>query len=69
MENHFEKYKKAKTSMLLANLVSTKYKEKRNIRKYIIEISNIASKVKAQKLDLFEHYYQFTVSYKTQKDK
>ena len=48
----FAKHKKAETSTLLANLVSMKYKGKGNISEYIIEMSHIASKLKALKLEL-----------------
>lgn len=59
-----------------------RYKAKGNIREYIMEMSNIASKLKALKLDLSDdllvhlvlislpaQYGQFIVSYNTQKDK
>ena len=52
IEKQFTKNEKAETSMLLANLVSMRYKAKGNIRKYILEMSNITSKLKALKLEL-----------------
>ena len=68
--------------MLLANLIQMKYKGKGKIREYIMEMSNIASKLKVLKLELYgnllvhlllislpAHYEQFIVSYNTQKDK
>ena len=82
IEQCFTKNEKAETSTLLANLVSMKYKGKGNIREYIMEMSHIASKLKALKLELSEdllvhlvlislpaQYSQFKVSYNTQKDK
>ena len=73
---------KAKTSTLLQNLISMKYKGNGNIREYIMEMSHIASKVKALKLelsnDLLVHlvlislpaqYSQFKVSYNCQMEK
>ncbi|KAI3463620.1 hypothetical protein Pfo_020283 [Paulownia fortunei] len=82
IEKRFAKNEKAETSTLLANLVSLRYKGKGNIREYIMEMSNLASKLKALKLELFEdllvhlvlislpaQYSQFKVSYNTQKDK
>ena len=48
------KNKKAKTSNLFAILISMKYKSKSNIREYIMEMSNLASKLKALKLELGE---------------
>ena len=43
-----------KTSTLLASLISMKYKGKGNIRKYIMQMSHIAFKLKALKLELSE---------------
>ena len=82
IEQYFAKNEKAETSNLLAKLISMKYKGKSNIREYIMEMSNLASKLKALKLELGEdllvhlvlislpaHFGQFKVSYNTQKDK
>jgi hypothetical protein len=57
-------------------------KGKGNVRDYVMEMSSLASKLKALKLELFEdllvhlvlislhaHFGQFKVSYNTQKDK
>ncbi|XP_025981730.1 uncharacterized protein [Glycine max] len=79
---YFAKNEKAETSNLLAKLFSKKYKGKSNIREYIMEMSNLASKLKALKLELGEdmflhlilislpaHFGQFKVSYNTQKEK
>ena len=82
IEQCFAKNEKAETSNLLTKLVLMRYKRNGNIREYIMEMSNIASKLKALKLwlsdDLLVHlvlislptqYSQFTVGYNTQKDK
>ncbi|XP_014633291.1 uncharacterized protein LOC114406614 [Glycine soja] len=82
IEQYFAKNEKAETSNLLAKPISMKYKGKSNIREYIMEMSNLASKLKALKLELGEdslvhlvlislpaHFGQFKVSYNTQKDK
>ncbi|XP_006598602.1 uncharacterized protein [Glycine max] len=82
IEQYFAKNEKAETSNLLAKLISMKYKGKSNIREYIMEMSNLASKLKTLKLELGEdllvhlvlisfvaHFGQFKVSYNTQKDK
>ena len=54
IEQRFAKNEKAETSTLLANLVSMKYKGNGNVREYIMEMSNLASKLKALKLELSE---------------
>ena len=54
IKKRFSKNKKAETSMLLANLISMRYKGKGNIREYIMEMSHLASKLKALKLELSE---------------
>ena len=54
IEKRFAKNEKAEISTLLANLISMKYKGKSNIREYIMEISHLASKLRALKLDLQE---------------
>ncbi|XP_025983117.1 uncharacterized protein [Glycine max] len=82
IEQYFAKNKKAETSNLLAKLISMKYKGKGNIREYIMEMSNLASKLKSLKLELGEDllvhlvlislpslFGKFKVSYNTQKDK
>ncbi|XP_025980028.1 uncharacterized protein [Glycine max] len=82
IEQHFAKNEKSDMSNLLAKLISIKYKGKGNIREYIMEMSNLASKLKSLKLELGEdllvhlvlislpaHFGQFKVSYNTQKDK
>ena len=53
-EKRFAKNEKVETSTILANLIFMRYKGKRNIREYIMKMSNLASKLKALKLELFE---------------
>lgn len=82
IEKCFAKNDKAETSTLLASLVSMRYTGKGNIREYIMELSHIASKLKALKLELSENllvhlvlislpaqFSQFKVSYNCQKEK
>jgi hypothetical protein len=82
LEKRFAKNEKAETSTLLASLVSMRYKGNRNIREYIMEMSHLASKLKALKLELSEdllvhlvlislptQFSQFKVSYNCQKEK
>ena len=81
IEKRFAKNEKAETSTLLAKLISMRYVGKGNIREYIMEMSHIASKLKALKLELSEDllvhlvlislptlYSQFKVSYNCQKE-
>ena len=78
IKQYFAKNEKSEASNLLAKLVSMKYKGKGNIREYIMEMSHLASKLKALKLELSEdllvhlvlislpvHFGQFKVSYNT----
>ena len=82
IEKLFVKNDKAETSTLLGSLVSMKYKGQGNIREYIMQMSNIASKLKALKLEFFDdllvnlvllslsaQFNQFKVSYNFQKEK
>ncbi|RDY04245.1 hypothetical protein CR513_12068, partial [Mucuna pruriens] len=82
IEQFFVKNEKAETSNLLAKLISMKYKGRRNIREYIIGVSNLVAKLKSLELELDEdlivhmvlislpaHFGQFKVSYNTQKNK
>ena len=82
IEKRFAKNDKAKTSTLLQSLIFMKYKGKENVREYIMEMSNIASKLKALKLELSEdllvhlvlislpaQFSQFKISYNYQKEK
>ena len=81
IEKRFAKNEKVEKSTLLAKLISMRYVGKGNIREYIMEMSHIASKLKALKLELSEdllvhlvlvslptQYIQFTVSYNYQKE-
>jgi len=78
----FTKNDNEEISTHLASLISMKYKGKGNIREYIIQISHIASKLKALKLELSENllmhlvlisfpvqFSQFKISYNCQKEK
>ncbi|RDX69973.1 hypothetical protein CR513_50845, partial [Mucuna pruriens] len=50
----FAKNEKAETSNLLAKLISMKYKGRENIREYIMEVSNLTTKLQSLKLELDE---------------
>ena len=52
IEMRFVRNNKAKTTIFLGSLVSMKYKCQGNIREHIMQMSNIASKLKALKLEL-----------------
>ncbi|CAM8952091.1 unnamed protein product [Rhodiola kirilowii] len=54
-EKRFVENDKEKTSELLANLISMKYSWKGNVREHIMEMSQLASKLKALKLELSEN--------------
>jgi len=55
IEQYFtKKNEKAEMSNLLVKLISMKYKGKSSIKEYIMEMSNLASKLKAIKLELGE---------------
>ncbi|KNA20744.1 hypothetical protein SOVF_049610 [Spinacia oleracea] len=82
IEKRFLKNDKAEISTTLLNLISVKYKGQGNIREYIMEMSHLASKLKALKLelsnDLLVHiilislptqFNQFKISYNCQKEK
>ncbi|XP_073158882.1 uncharacterized protein [Henckelia pumila] len=81
IEKWFVKNEKAEIGTLLANLISMRYKGKGNIREYIMEMSHLASKLKALKLEFSEdlqvhlvllslpqQFNQFKVSYNCQKE-
>ncbi|KAJ9170292.1 hypothetical protein P3X46_018412 [Hevea brasiliensis] len=70
LEKRFTKNEKAETSTILAKLISMRYTGKGNIREYIMEMSDLALKLKALKLDLSEDllFSQLRVSYNYQKD-
>ncbi|XP_047152125.1 uncharacterized protein LOC124823861 [Vigna umbellata] len=57
IEKRFVKSEKAEASALLQSLASMRYQGKGNVREYIMEMSNIASKLKALKLELQEDLY------------
>ncbi|KAH9741472.1 Integrase catalytic domain-containing protein [Citrus sinensis] len=82
IQKRFTQNDKAETSTHLASLISMKYKGKGNVREYIMEMSHLASKLKALGLDLSNdlvvhlvlislptHFNQFKVSYNCQKEK
>lgn len=82
VEQLFAKNDKAEISSTLSKLISIVYKGKGNIRDYIMKMSNLASKLKALKLELPEdlivylvlislptYFGQFKLSYNTHKDK
>ena len=81
IEKCFAKNEKAGTNRLLTSLVSIRYKGKGNIRKYIMEMSHLALKIKTLKLEVSEdllvhlvliyflaQFNQFKVSYNYQND-
>ncbi|XP_014515594.1 uncharacterized protein LOC106773413 [Vigna radiata var. radiata] len=57
IEKRFVKSEKAEASALLQSLTSMRYQGNGNVREYIMEMSNIASKLKALKLQLQEDLY------------
>ena len=50
IKNRFTKNEKSETSTLFANLISMRYKGNGNIREYIMEMSHLASKLRAHNL-------------------
>ncbi|XP_075481268.1 uncharacterized protein LOC142521980 [Primulina tabacum] len=81
LEKRFAKSEKSEIGIFLASLVSMRYRGKGNIREYIMEMSHLASRLKALKLDLSEdllvhlvliylppQFNQFKVSYNCQKE-
>ena len=81
VKNRFANNEKSETNTLLANLISMRYKGNGNIRECIMEMSHLASKLRAHKLDIFEdllvhlvlislptQFSQFKVSYNFQKE-
>ncbi|XP_074560693.1 uncharacterized protein LOC141816866 [Curcuma longa] len=82
IEKRFAKSDKAETSTILKSLISMKYKGKGNVREYIMEMSHLASRLKALKLELSDdmlvhlvlislpnQFSQFQISYNCQKEK
>ncbi|KAL9675131.1 hypothetical protein QQ045_003332 [Rhodiola kirilowii] len=81
-EKRFVENDKVKRSEFLANLISMKYSAKGHVREHVMEISQLASKLKALKLKLSENllvhlvlislpleYSQFRISYNYQREK
>ena len=52
--NRFDANEKVETNTILSKLVSMRYKGKENIREYIMEMSNLVTRLKALKLELSE---------------
>jgi len=82
IEKRFARSDKTETSALLQSLISMKYDGKGNVREYIMSMLNIASKLKALKLEMSEdllihlilislplQFEQFKVSYNRKKEK
>jgi len=82
IEKYFAKSDKAEASTLLQNLISMKCQGKGNVREYIMGMSNIASKLRALKLELSKdllinlvlislpsQFSQFKISYNGQEEK
>ncbi|RVW76847.1 hypothetical protein CK203_043070 [Vitis vinifera] len=80
--NQFAANEKVETNTILSKLVFMRYKGKENIREYIMEMSNLVTRLKALKLELSEdilvhlvlislliQFSQFKISYNTQKKK
>src|SRR3954463_3240498 len=80
--DQFTANEKVETSTILTKLVSMRYKGKGSIREYIMEMSNLVTRLKGLKLemsvDILVHlvlislpaqYNQFKISYNTQKEK
>ncbi|PKU77887.1 hypothetical protein MA16_Dca005719 [Dendrobium catenatum] len=74
--------KKVKTSTILSKLVSIRYKDKGEIREYIMKMSNLVTRLRALKLELSNNilvhlvlislpaqFSPFKISYNTQKEK
>ena len=80
--NQFTANEKVETSTILSKLISMQYKGKENIREYIMEMSNLVTRLKALKLELLEdilvhlvlislptQFSPFKISYNTQNEK
>ena len=80
--NQFAANEKVETSTILSKLVSMQYKGKENIREYIMEMSNLVTRLKTLKLELSKdilvhlvlifqptQFSPFKISYNTQKEK
>ncbi|XP_073158433.1 uncharacterized protein [Henckelia pumila] len=79
--DRFTANEKVETSIILTKLVSMRYNEKGNIREYIMEMSNLVTRLKAFKLEFSEailvhlvlislpaQFNQLKMSYNTQKE-
>ncbi|XP_050222295.1 uncharacterized protein LOC126672388 [Mercurialis annua] len=82
LEELLSKSDKADTSASLRKLVSMRYKDKRSIREYILEMFHLSEKLKTLKIEISEDFLvhlvlislppqfgQFEVSYNCEKDK
>ncbi|RVW59316.1 hypothetical protein CK203_091086 [Vitis vinifera] len=80
--NRFAANEKVETNTILCKLVFMRYKGKENIREYIMEMSNLVTRLKALKLELLEdilvhlvlislptQFSPFKINYNTQKEK
>ncbi|RVW97032.1 Retrovirus-related Pol polyprotein from transposon TNT 1-94 [Vitis vinifera] len=80
--NRFAANEKVETITILSKLVSMRYKGKENIREYIMEMSNLVTRLKALKLELSKdilvhlvlislptQFSPFKINYNTQKEK
>ena len=80
--NRFAANEKVETNIILSKLVPMQYKGKKNIREYIMEMSNLVTRLKTLKLELSEdilvhlvlislptQFSPFKISYNTQKEK
>ena len=59
--NRFAANEKVETSIILSKLVSMRYKGKENIMEYIMEMSNLVTRLKALKLELSEDILVYLV--------
>ena len=59
--NRFTANEKVETNTILSKLVSMSNKGKENIREYIIEMSNLITRLKALKLQLSEDIFVYLV--------
>ncbi|KAK4483887.1 hypothetical protein RD792_011096 [Penstemon davidsonii] len=82
LSDRFTASEKVETSTILSKLTSMKYKGKGNIREYIMEMSNLVTRLRALRLDMSEdilvhlilislpaHFSPFKISYNTQREK
>ena len=54
IENRFAANEKVEKNTILSKLVSMRYKGKKNIREYMMEMSNLVTRLKTLKLELLE---------------